>query len=107
MERRMLNDEQWERITHLLPGKVGDPGRSGRDNRQFVEAVLWIDRTGAPRRDLPSSFGRWDSVYQRFRRWSKKGLFCQLLRALSTEGAYPRRRWTVRMCRSICMAPVR
>ena len=86
MDRSMLSDEQWERIAPLLPGKIGDPGGSGRDNRQFLEAVLWIDRTGAPWRDFPSAFGRWNLVCQRFRRWSGKGVFWLLLQALSSEG---------------------
>jgi transposase len=44
----MLRDDQWERIELLLPGKASDPGRTARDNRRFVEAVLWIMRTGSP-----------------------------------------------------------
>src|SRR4051794_9834616 len=48
MDRMVLRDDQWERIAPLVPGKVGDPGRSGADNRLFVEAVLWIVRVGAP-----------------------------------------------------------
>ena len=55
----MLSDAQWERIAPQLPGKVGDPGSSGRDNRRFIEAVLWIARTGSPWRDLPEAFGKW------------------------------------------------
>jgi len=47
-DRKMLRDDQWEKIEALLPGKVGDPGRSGENNRQFVEAVLWIVRTSSP-----------------------------------------------------------
>jgi transposase len=73
--RRVLKDEQWERIAPLIPGKKGDPGRSGEDNRLFVEAVLWIGRTGSPWRDLPPYFGKWFSVWKRFRRWALKGVF--------------------------------
>lgn len=72
MDRSCLSDTQWNKIAHLLPGKPGDPGRSGVDNRLFVEAVLWIARTGAPWRDLPASFGNWNPVFQRFRRWARK-----------------------------------
>ena len=68
MDRRVLRDDQWERIAPLVPGKVEDAGRSGADNRRFVEAVLWIVRVGAPWRDLPEAFGNWNSVFQRFRR---------------------------------------
>ena len=81
----MLSDAQWERIAPLLPGKQGDPGRSGRDNRGFVEAVLWIARAGAPWRDLPEAFGNWNSVFRRFRRWALKGVFESLFKALSGE----------------------
>jgi transposase len=53
-------------------GKVGDPGVTARDNRLFVEAVLWIARTDSPRRDLPDHFGKWYSIYTRFWRWAQK-----------------------------------
>ena len=82
MDRSCLNDEQWNKIAQLLPGKPGDPGRSGMDNRLFVEAVLWIARTGAPWRDLPASFGNWNSVFQRFHRWASKGVFERMFKAL-------------------------
>ena len=85
MDRSLVSDEQWERIAPLVPGKPGDPGRSGRDNRLFVEAVLWMARTGAPWRDLPKSFGKWNSVSKRFRRWALKGVFDRLFEALSGE----------------------
>ena len=75
MDRSLLSDAQWERIAPLLPGKRGDPGRSGADNRLFVEAVLWVVRTGAPWRDLHEQFGHWNSVFRRFRRWALKGVF--------------------------------
>ena len=75
MERSVLRNDQWERIAPLLPGKVEDPGRSGADNRLFVEAVLWIVRVGAPWRDLPEAFDNWNSVFQRFRRWARAGVF--------------------------------
>lgn len=66
----------------LLPGKIGDVGRSAADNRLFINGVLWIARSGAPWRDLPERFGNWNSVYQRFRRWSKKGVWQQVFEAL-------------------------
>ena len=53
MDRKMLRDDQWQRIEHLLPGKASDRGVTVKDNRRFVEAVLWIMRTGSPWRDLP------------------------------------------------------
>jgi transposase len=83
--RTVLSDVQWERIAPLLPGKKGDPGRSGENNRRFVEGVLWVVRTGAPWRDLPDCFGKWFSVWKRFRRWALKGVFERLFHALSDE----------------------
>ena len=60
--RYEITDEQWQRIEHLLPGKPGDPGRTAEDNRRFINAVLWIARTGAPWPDLPERFGKYNSV---------------------------------------------
>ena len=85
MGRKLLRDEQWERIRDILPGKASDPGATARDNRLFVEAVLWIARTGAPWRDLPSEFGNWHSTYTRFSRWVKKGVWQQLIEAVSDD----------------------
>lgn len=85
MTRMMLRDDQWERIEHLLPGKASDRGVTAKDNRLFVEAVLWIARTGAPWRDLPDSFGRWHSVYMRHNRWSRKGVWQHIVDALADD----------------------
>ena len=82
MIRRELTDTQWLRIKDLVPGKEGDKGRHGADNRLFVDAVLWIARAGAPWRDLPPVFGHWNSVFQRFRRWARKGVWERIFSAL-------------------------
>lgn len=79
MKRHRLTNAQWERIAPVIPGKPGDPGRHGEDNRLFVEAVLWLGRTGAPWRDLPTEFGNWNSTFRRFRRWSKSGVWSRIL----------------------------
>ena len=83
--RVVLRDDQWERLAPLVPGKIGDPGRSGTNNRMFLEAVLWRVRVGAPWRDLPEVFGEWNSAFQRFRRWAKKGVFESLFNVLSGD----------------------
>jgi len=80
--RRELTTAQWRHIEQLVPGKEGDKGRHGEDNRLFVDAVLWIARSGAPWRDLPEEFGNWNSVFQRFRRWAKKGVWQRIFNAL-------------------------
>ncbi len=85
MGRKLLRDDQWERIRDILPGKAGDPGTTAKDNRLFVEAVLWIARTGAPWRDLPSAFGNWHSTYTRFSRWVKKGVWQQLVKTVTND----------------------
>lgn len=82
---RLLHDDQWERIKHLLPGKAHDRGVTARDNRQFVEAVLWIARTGSPWRDLPETYGHWHRVYVRYSRWSRKGVWVQMMEALTAD----------------------
>src|SRR3979409_384531 len=71
MERDVLTDAQWAQMEAHCLGKPGDPGRSGENNRRFVEAVLWVVRTGSPWRDIPERFGKWDSIYSRFRDWGR------------------------------------
>ena len=85
MERFVLTDAQWAKMEPHCLGKPTDPGRSGRDNRLFVEAVLWIIRTGAPWRDLPAGFGKWNTVYKRYRDWVKAAVFFRLFQACSEE----------------------
>lgn len=82
LRRHAIADEHWERIKDLLPGKEGDPGVTAADNRGFVDAVLWIAKTGAPWRDLPERFGHWNSVWRRFDRWARKGVWRQIFQAL-------------------------
>ncbi len=81
--RLILQDHQWERMAPHLPGKASDPGRTGADNRLFVEAVLWLARTGSPWRDLPEFFGNWNSVFMRFSRWSRDGVWERLFAAMA------------------------
>ena len=85
MIRLILTDAQWAKMEPHCLGKVGDPGRSGKDSRLLVEAVLWIARTGSPWRDLPPVFGKWNSVYVRFRDWVKADVFQRLFEAVSDD----------------------
>jgi transposase len=75
LPRHAISDEQWEALRDLLPGKEGDAGATAKDNRLFMDAIRWIAKTGAPWRDLPERFGKWNSVFQRFNRWCKTGVF--------------------------------
>ena len=84
-DRFVVSDAVWAKVASLLPGKAADPGATGKDNRLFLEAVLWRVRTGAPWRDLPNEFGRWNSVFQRFRRWVRAGVFDRLFERMSDE----------------------
>jgi len=83
--RLVLSNEQWSRIEPYTAGKSGDRGLTGVDNRMFVEGVLWIARTGSPWRDLPSVFGKWGTVYQRFRRWSTGRVWQRIFAAQSDD----------------------
>ncbi len=86
MSRRYaLRDDQWERIENLLPGRPGDVGVTARDNRLFVEAVLYRYRAGIPWRDLPERFGDFRVIHTRFSRWSQKGVWQDIFEVLSDE----------------------
>ena len=75
-KRYELSDAQWAAIEPLLPGKATDVGRTAKDNRQFVNACLWIIRSGAHWEDLPERYGlKWKSVHARFTRWAKQGVW--------------------------------
>ncbi|GAB5521139.1 MAG: hypothetical protein RhofKO_33900 [Rhodothermales bacterium] len=75
MRRHAITDDQYHRIEHLLPGKASDRGVTARNNRLFIDAVLYIDRTSTPWRDLPEHFGNWNSTFRRFRRWCQNGVW--------------------------------
>ena len=85
MRRYALRDDQWDRIKDFLPGREGHVGGTAADNRLFVEAVLWIARTGSPWRDLPPSFGHWNSVFTRFRDWARADIWKRLFDAVSDD----------------------
>jgi len=84
-----LTDEKWALIESCLPGKQGDPGCHGRDNRLFIEGVLWIARTGSPWRQLPVEYGKWYTTYVRFHRWTKRNVWPRVFARLALESDWP------------------
>jgi transposase len=88
MDRDVLSEAQWLQIENLLPGRVGHVGGTARDNRLFLEGVLWIARTGSPWRDLPEKFGSWGNVYVRYNRWCQTGVWERIFEALSDDADF-------------------
>jgi transposase len=86
--RTGLTDTQWDIIAPHCLGRASDPGRTGPDPRLFVEAVLWIARTGCPWRDLPDEFGKWNTVFKRFRRWVKADAFYRMFNVLAGDSDF-------------------
>jgi transposase len=84
-ESFVVSDSIWKKIAALLPGKKSDRGVTAKDNRRFLEAVLWRIRAGLPWRDLPAEFGNWNNVFKRFRRWVRTRVFGRIFNALSGE----------------------
>ena len=86
VRRHELSDAQWERLWPLLPPQRPETGRPAKDHRTVVNAILWRLRTGAPWRDLPERYGPWQTVYSRFRRWQRAGVWTRILAALQQDG---------------------
>ena len=85
MRRYALRDDQWDRINDMLPGREGHVGVTAKDNRLFVEAVLYRYRAGIPWRDLPERFGDPIKVHTRFSRWAKSGVWRKLFEMLASD----------------------
>ena len=81
-KRYELTPEQYEQIKDLLPGKAGDPGRTAEDNHRFLNAVMWVLRSGAFWRDLPARYGNHETTYKRFSRWAKNGVWEKIFERL-------------------------
>lgn len=83
--RHDISDKLWNRIESHLPGSAGKIGREAHDNRRFINAVMWILRTGAPWRDLPASYSGWKNTHRRFCRWRDRGVWESLLEVVMDE----------------------
>ena len=77
--RHELTDEQWARLQPLLPPQKQRIGRPAKDHRTIVNGMLWIDKTGAPWRDIPERYGPWQTVATRFYRWTKQGIWAKIM----------------------------
>lgn len=86
--RHDISDKAWAVLSPILPGQPGQWGGIAKDNRKFINGVFWILRTGAPWRDLPSEYGKWGTVHQRFRRWRDNGTWEKVLEALIDDTDY-------------------
>src|SRR5262249_55811159 len=80
--RHAISDADWGRIKHLLPGQPGQHGGLAEDNRRFIDAVLWIARTGAAWADLPERLGKGNTQWRRFDRWAKARRWDRIVAAL-------------------------
>lgn len=85
MRRYTLRDDQWQKIEPHLPGREGSVGATAKDNRLFVEAVLYRYRTGIPWRDLPERFGDFRVIHTRFSRWSCSGVWAKIFQLLAED----------------------
>lgn len=79
-----LTDEQFKQIEDLLP-EVDGRGRPYEDHQKVVNGLFWILCTGAPWRDLPDRYGKWQTVYDRFRTWTEDGTLDRILDRLQGE----------------------
>ena len=84
-KRHQLREDQWDKIKDFLPGKKGDVGCTAKDNRLFIEAVIYKAKTGCGWRDLPERFGKWHSMHKRFLRWSQKGVWQSIFNTLACD----------------------
>jgi transposase len=79
-----LTNEQWEQIEALLPKVKTKRGRPAQDHRQLLNGMIWVLRTGAPWRDMPERYGKWTTIYSRFQRWRKSGVWEKMFSELQT-----------------------
>ena len=88
-KRHELTDSEWNRIQNMLPPEHPTKGKRGRpakyNNRRIMNGILWITRNGAPWRELPERYGKWQAVYARFRHWKQLGIFEAIFVALSVD----------------------
>lgn len=92
MKRYELSDAQWCKIEDFLPGRPGWVGVTAKDNRQFVNGVLWVLRSGAHWKHMPAEYGNWKSGHKRFTRWAKAGIWERIFKVLLAD---PENTWVM------------
>ncbi len=85
MNRRDLSDQQWSRLVSILPPQKPHTGHPNNDHRPMINGMLWINRTGAPWRDLPEPYGKWTTIASRFYRWQRAGIWQGILDCLQSQ----------------------
>ena len=85
MKRYELSASQWQKIEGFLPGRPGWVGVTAKDNRGYVNGVLWVLRSGAHWKHLPAEYGNWKSVHKRFTRWAKAGIWERIFQVLLAD----------------------
>lgn len=89
-KRHELSDEQWQQLKPLLPPEKPETGRTNLNHRTVINGMLWILKTGAPWRDLPERYGKWQTVASRLYRWQKNGVwdrvFAHLQQSKDSDG---------------------
>lgn len=86
LARGDLTDNEWALVGALLPAERGRWSRPAQDNRRFLNGMLYVLRVGCPWRDMHERYGKWNSVYVRFRRWAEQGVWDALLETLVELG---------------------
>jgi putative transposase of IS4/5 family DUF4096 len=83
-----LTDRLWQQIAPLLPPQKPPRGRPALDHRRLLEGLLWVMRTGAPWREMPTVYGSWHTVYSRYQHWCRNGLWDRLCAILHPTAPY-------------------
>ena len=92
MKRYELSASQWRKIEHFLPGRHDSVGVTAKDNRNFVNSVLWVLRSGAHWKDMPAEYGNWKSAHKRFTRWARAGIWERIFEVLLAD---PKNTWVM------------
>ncbi|MCA9981603.1 MAG: transposase, partial [Anaerolineales bacterium] len=80
-----IKDSQWEKIYNFLKNEQRVYAQDEAKMRLFIEAILWMARSGAPWRLLPEKYGHWNTVFRRFSRWSDRGIWQAMFEHFSTD----------------------